>query len=251
MFHVAFPRGQGPAYADLPPTLQPFAVAAAVPPTDRLRAATFSGLIYLLLGAGVLAISSQAPRVRPKPAPPLDQGRTVVFEAAPPRPLETVRFASGGTSGRISEFTQAVPVPVPVADPTEAASGLPTVDRSHELVGNGPLRTAGSLQEGAGFPAAPSTPTVHDFTAVGLSILHRVDPIYPDFARRAHIQGPVVLRMTVDETGRPVQVQVLEGHPVFHEAAMQAARQWRFEPARMDGQPVSAAFRLTIKFALR
>lgn len=251
MFRVAFPRGQGPAYADLPPTLQPFAIAASMPPTDRLRAATFSGLIYLLLGAGVLAVSSQAPRIIAKPAPPRDPGRIVVFEAAPPRPLETVPFASGGTSGRISEFTQAVPVPAPVADPTEAAPGLPTVDRSHELVPSGPQRPTGLAQGGPGFSAAPSTPVVHDFSSTGLAILHRVDPIYPDFAKRAHIQGPVVLRMTVDEAGRPIQVQVLEGHPVFHEAAMQAARQWRFEPARMDGQPVQAAFQLTIKFALR
>ncbi|WLT32670.1 energy transducer TonB [Geothrix sp. PMB-07] len=251
MFHVAFPRGQGPAYADLPPTLQPFAIAASVPPTDRLRTATFSGLIYLLIGAGVLALSSQAPHITAKPAPPVDQGRTVVFEAAPPRPLETVPYATGGPSSRPSEFTQPVPAPTPTADPTEAAAGLPTVDHSHDAVAHGPQRSAGPVQEGAGLPAAPSTPTVHDFTSVGLAILHRVDPIYPDFAKRAHIQGPVVLRMTVDEAGRPVQVQVLEGHPIFHEAAIQAARQWRFEPARMDGRSVSAAFQLTIKFALR
>ena len=92
---------------------------------------------------------------------------------------------------------------------------------------------------------------VHDFTAVGLAVLRQVDPIYPDFARRARIHGPVVLLMTVDEQGVPIQVQVLEGHVVFHEAARQAARQWRFEPARMNGQPVAAVFRLTHKFSLR
>jgi protein TonB len=92
---------------------------------------------------------------------------------------------------------------------------------------------------------------VHDFTSVGLAVLRQVDPIYPDFARRARIQGPVVLMMTVDDQGVPIQVQVLEGHVAFHEAARQAARQWRFEPARVNGQPVSAAFRLTLKFSLR
>jgi protein TonB len=98
---------------------------------------------------------------------------------------------------------------------------------------------------------AGTGPVIHDFTSVGLAVLHRVDPVYLDFARQARIQGPVVLMMTVDEQGRPIQVQVLEGHAVFHEAAKQAARQWRFEPARMNGQPVSAAFRLTLKFSLR
>jgi protein TonB len=92
---------------------------------------------------------------------------------------------------------------------------------------------------------------VQDFTSVGLTVLHQVNPAYPEFARHAHIQGAVVLKMTVDERGQPVQVLVLEGHPVFHEAATQAARQWRFEPARLDGRPVMASFQLTLKFSLR
>jgi protein TonB len=82
-------------------------------------------------------------------------------------------------------------------------------------------------------------------------VLRQVEPTYPDFARRARIQGTVVLLMTVDELGQPLRVQVLEGHPVFHETAVQAARQWRFEPARVDGRPVSASFRLTLKFTMR
>jgi protein TonB len=100
-------------------------------------------------------------------------------------------------------------------------------------------------------PSTGNGPIVHDFTATGLAVLRQVDPVYPDFARKARIQGPVVLMMTVDERGLPIQVQVLEGHPVFHEAALLAARQWRFEPARMDGRPVLATFRLTLKFSLR
>jgi protein TonB len=92
---------------------------------------------------------------------------------------------------------------------------------------------------------------VHDVTSAGLGVLRQVDPAYPDFARRARIQGTVVLLMTVDELGQPLRVQVLEGHPVFHEAAVQAARQWRFEPARVEGRSVSATFRLTLKFSLR
>jgi protein TonB len=92
---------------------------------------------------------------------------------------------------------------------------------------------------------------IHDFSMEGLAVLHRVDPIYPELARRARLQGPVVLLMTVDERGLPIQVQVLEGAPAFHEAALQAARQWRFEPARLEGRPVAASFRLTLKFSLR
>jgi len=86
---------------------------------------------------------------------------------------------------------------------------------------------------------------------VGLTVLKQVSPIYPDFAKRAHIQGAVLLLMTVDEQGQPIDVAILEGHPVFQETALQAARQWRFEPAKVDGRPVIAVFRLTLKFTLK
>ncbi|GLH74208.1 hypothetical protein GETHLI_27100 [Geothrix limicola] len=252
MFHVAFSRGRGPAYADLPPTLQPCAVAASAPPSDRVRAAALSGLIYLLLGASALTIASFAPPVSlAPPVQPTVPDRIVVFDRLQlPRPVERVTAATGGMgSGDATQIVNAGAAHQ--ADPDEASAGTPT-DRSGEIpglanpaIGGNPALPPGNPSVGAG------TGVVQDFSMVGLTVLHRVDPVYPEFARRARIQGPVVLLMTVDEGGRPIQVQVLEGHPAFHEAALQAARQWRFEPARLDGRPVAAAFRLTLKFALR
>ena len=96
-----------------------------------------------------------------------------------------------------------------------------------------------------------SGPVVHDFTATGLAVLRQVPPVYPDLARHARIEGPVLLRITVDEQGQPTLVEVLKGHTVFHAAARQAALQWRFAPARMDGRPVPASFQLTLNFRLR
>ena len=254
MFHVAY-RGQGPVFMDLPPTLQPCAVAAAAPSSDHLRAATFAGLIYAALGAVIVAGSSLAPRSAPAPVHPPDPGRTFVFEPpsafrltlAQPSPVAGPVPGHGGTSEPASPARAAPPAQVP----SEAAAGLPTEDHHGDS-----LRAGTGRVDGVASPEVPFTgPTVgsavYDFTTVGLAVLHRVDPIYPEFARRARIQGPVVLMMTVDEWGQPIQVQVMEGHPVFHETAMQAARQWRFEPARLNGRPVSAAFRLTLKFALR
>lgn len=252
MFHVAFPRGQGPAYADLPPTLQPHVIAASAPPADHLRTVLLSGLIYFSLVAAVVALSSLAPPpilVQPQLPP---GGPTIVVEPPTyrvvlPQPAVMSGMARGNESVPATQ-----PTPPSQAPPTEAPAGLPTEDhRLDPPEGSGPGTAAPGATAPPGPPTMGSGPVIHDFTSVGLAVLRQVDPIYPDFARRARIQGPVVLMMTVDEQGRPIQVQVLEGHPVFHEAAKQAARQWRFEPARMNGQPVSAAFRLTLKFSLR
>jgi len=124
------------------------------------------------------------------------------------------------------------------------------VDCSHETPGVGPTLPGPTVP--APGPSGPGTsPQIHDFTASAPAILHRVDPFYPDLARRARVQGTVVLMMVVDERGVPMQVRVLDGPVALQDAALQAARQWRFEPAQMDGHPVAASFRLTLNFRLR
>ncbi|HEY3271570.1 MAG TPA: TonB family protein [Geothrix sp.] len=247
---LALRRGRGPAFPDLPPTLQPQAVLASAPPSDTLRAVSLSGLAYLLLAGGAVSIASFAPQAVPpsilQPTPPW---RPVELEGPPrSRPIERAApVAAGSGGGSLVATNAAAPTR---ADPEAPASGLPTVDRSHDLPGAGPaLPSAAGPASG---PAGSSTgPVIHDFSMTGLTPRHRVDPLYPDFARRARIQGTVVLMMIVNERGVPMQVRALDGHPALQEAALQAARQWRFEPARLDGLPVAASFRLTLNFRLR
>jgi protein TonB len=250
MFTIAFPRGRGPTFTDLPPTLQPCAVAASAPASDHLRVATIAGLIYAALAASTVVLSNLAPPRILAPARPPDRWRPVVIESAPSAFRPAFHPVPAGGGGEASTTPLVTQPPAPQEAPGNAAAGLPTEDHHQDPVGSGTGTT--------GIPAPPGTPlgpspgsAVHDFTSAGLAVLCQVDPAYPDFARRARIQGTVVLLMTVDEMGQPLRVQVLEGHPVFHEAAVQAARQWRFEPARLDGRPVSASFRLTLKFSLR
>lgn len=245
-------RSPGPVYPDLPPTLQPSAVLAAAPPSETLRAAALAGLVYLLIGAAAVAASTLVKPVV-MPSPPLPPaGPTFIFEPWV-RPAVLVQLPSTQPSARGLEGPQ-VQQPAVTAvrqDPTEPASGLPT--ENHRL----DPPPIGARSSGPAQPIAPSTgagtaaPTVRDFTMTGLAVLHRVEPLYPDIARRARVQGAVVLLMTVDDRGLPTEVKVLEGPLVLQEVAMRAARQWRFEPARVDGRPVPAAFRLTLNFSLR
>lgn len=252
MFHSGFSRGQGPAYTDLPPTLQPCAIGASAPPSDHVLIAALSGLVYLLLGGSALAFRSFVP-----PAV-LVAGRIThperIIEIDGPRVSRQIehRFIPPSRSGGSVPASASNAVVVTRTDPEHFAATLPREDHRGDLPAMGPVPSGPVAPAiGSAYPGATAGPVIHDFSMIGLAVRHRVDPLYPDFARRARIQGPVVLMMTVDERGHPVQVQVLEGHPAFHEAAMQAARQWRFEPARLDGRPVAASFRLTLKFLLR
>lgn len=79
-------------------------------------------------------------------------------------------------------------------------------------------------------------------------LVHKVDPIYPDLAKRARISGDVVLRITIDEEGLVQDVIVTAGHSMLQEAAVDAVRQWRYLPTIRDGKPVPVHTMVTVFF---
>lgn len=72
------------------------------------------------------------------------------------------------------------------------------------------------------------------------TVLGRIQPIYPDDARRQGLEGWVKLRLKLDERGRVLETEVVEAQPpgVFDAAAVEAFSRARFEPARKQGVPV-------------
>jgi TonB family protein len=73
-------------------------------------------------------------------------------------------------------------------------------------------------------------------------------PAYPPIARAARASGLVVVRVTVDESGRVVTATAVEGHPLLQAASVAAARQAKFEPRKLDGQPVKVSGMITFRF---
>ena len=82
---------------------------------------------------------------------------------------------------------------------------------------------------------------------------YQVRPRYPSTAQRAGIQGTTMLRVHVLEDGRVGEINVEEsaGHPDLDEAATDAVRRWRFEPARRGEQAVAMWVRLPVEFRLK
>lgn len=109
-------------------------------------------------------------------------------------------------------------------------------------------------------PVRSAAPPVQD-TAAGrtapvgaLATLVAPAPHYPARARRAGMQGTVVLRVLVDAQGRPEQVQIRDssGHRLLDDAARrQVLEHWRFRPAEMGGHPVAAWALVPVVFTLR
>jgi TonB family protein len=82
-------------------------------------------------------------------------------------------------------------------------------------------------------------------------VIRRVEPKYPVTALKAHLQGSVILEVVNDKSGNVKSVKVINGHPLLRKAAVDAVKQWKYEPYLIDGEAKSVIFNETINFSLR
>lgn len=106
-------------------------------------------------------------------------------------------------------------------------------------------------------PPAPArnTPPTKTVIRVGGSVLEakltkRVLPVYPPLARQMRLSGTVRLEGVIARDGRVVNLQVVSGHPMLAEAALQAVRQWVYSPTLLNGEPVEVIAPIDVNFTL-
>jgi len=81
-------------------------------------------------------------------------------------------------------------------------------------------------------------------------LVKRVSPKYPEEARQKAIQGTVVLNVVLLKDGSVIVQSVAEGDPILSPAAVEAVRQWRFEPTVLNGQPIDMDTKISVVFTL-
>jgi protein TonB len=81
--------------------------------------------------------------------------------------------------------------------------------------------------------------------------ISKPQPAYPPIAKAARAQGTVTVQILVDESGRVVSASAVGGHPLLQQAAVAAARQARFSPTLLSGQPVKVSGVITYNFVLQ
>ena len=124
--------------------------------------------------------------------------------------------------------------------PLEAAEAVPPAVKVGEVI-----------------PAIPTEPVpLKDAVrAVGdiapPKIIKKVQPVYPEEARQAGVEGIVILEVTTDKFGRVAAVRVLRSVPPLDQAAIEAVKQWVYEPVIIDGQPRPIVFTVTVSFKLK
>ena len=82
--------------------------------------------------------------------------------------------------------------------------------------------------------------------------MQRVEPKYPEVARRARMSGQVIIEAVITDRGEVISPRVMKSttESILNQAALDAVRQWRYEPARFRGQPVPVYVTVTVTFRL-
>jgi TonB family protein len=82
------------------------------------------------------------------------------------------------------------------------------------------------------------------------SLIHQVQPVYPQIAKAAHISGTVVLHAIVAKDGTIQQLEFVSGHPLLMKSAMDAVGQWVYKPTLLNGDPVEVDTTISVVFQL-
>jgi TonB family protein len=113
-----------------------------------------------------------------------------------------------------------------------------------------------SLSMACAVETGPPSKTPHSWVAVsgGLMARNRIggkNPKYPSDAKKAHIEGRVVLRATISDSGEVADLCVIQGPEMLQRAAFDAVKGWKYKPFVMNGHPVEVRTQMNVDFVLR
>jgi protein TonB len=100
-------------------------------------------------------------------------------------------------------------------------------------------------------PAAPAAPVAVGGDVRPARTISSVPPTYPALARAQHVSGDVRIDALIEANGRVSSTKVISGPTLLHQAAIDALRQWKYQPAMLDGKPVPMHLTVTIQFRLQ
>jgi protein TonB len=81
-------------------------------------------------------------------------------------------------------------------------------------------------------------------------LMNKVQPLYPPLARQTRISGTVRLHAIIGKNGGVEQLEVISGHPLLVQAALDAVKQWRYQATTLNGEPVEVDTTIDVIFSL-
>ena len=236
--------------------------------TDRKRPWTVG--LSLLIQATILGVLILIPLIFTES---LSGGKMMTFLAAPPppppppppapaAPVHVVKMVREFEDGRLT-----APKEIPKEIQMIKEEEMPPPSSGVGVPGGVPGGTPGGSMGGViggivsaaptAAPPPPPPPKVevpHRINVGGnvqaARAISRPNPVYPQLARQARIQGVVKLEAVIDETGKITDLKVISGHPLLVQAALDAVKQWRYQPTVLNNVAVQVATTIDVNFTL-
>ena len=232
-------------------------------PEQKHRPGAFPASLALH-GLVIAAIASVAARPVAVEMPAPSASGPIVFTAAPAR--TNVTGASKPLPPRLKTPLLAsqgpTPGPAPALDPTSMRTAMMMDEEPSPCLrdcGDGSGTGSGdggpgflTPDIGAGGPGGGSAAPLPVGGNIRAPIkLHDLTPVYPELARRARVQGMVIIRCVIDTDGRVAEAEILRSVPLLDAAALEAVRQWSYRPTLLNGSPVAVVMTVTVQFTLQ
>ena len=81
-------------------------------------------------------------------------------------------------------------------------------------------------------------------------MVRQIQPIYPQIAKTAHVQGTVILHAVIAKDGSVQELNYVSGPPLLMKSAMDAVREWKYQPTLLNGEPVEVDTTISVIFTL-
>ena len=205
-------------------------------------------IVLPLVGDDVLPAASDAVRAffvppvevalpPPPPPPPPAGARALKPAPAAPRPTAAAKFVAPIEVPELVQPEESLDLGVEGGVPGGVEGGVP-----------------GGVLGGivGGLPAAPPPAAVAPVRVGGIirtpKLLNLVKPEYPPLAVQARTTAIVVVEAVVGADGRVQTAKVLRGQPMFDQAALEAVKQWRYQPLLLNGVPMPFVVNVSLVF---
>jgi serine/threonine-protein kinase len=186
----------------------------------------------------------EAPKVEPPaatPAPRSDLHASSVVKEVPKQP------ASEAKKSRVTEASAA-----------PKKEGVPAAPNKGEVPVEVARTTAPNVSQQLQQPVPPRpSPTPLPPTRIlvggtvqGAKLISQPQPVYPQLAKQARVQGVVELSAVISRDGTITELKVVSGHPLLVDAAVAAVKQWTYQPTMLNGEPVEVLTTIEVNFTL-
>ena len=238
-------------------------------------ACSTSAMVHaVVIGLVLLLLAARAARTDLMPRSWMD----VSLQMPPMELLLPVAITPPATRKVVERSSPVTPPPAPMpARTAESPAAAPletpsTIEAEPTTLDDAPFQTASAGAEvggatdgvrggvaggtGSALPIEPAQPPaatgpfrVGEGVTPPRKIKH-VKPVYPVFAMSARVGGNVLIEATIGVDGKVHNTRVLQSIAALDQAALDAVRQWEFEPTRINGEPVAVMMVIVVTFAL-